>query len=74
MSYKLFWNVNVLYEQIETQYADRSPEEGPGAQMAVRTSLEQTAWGRQPLTTPFTGILRLHLRVFGLLPMQIPKQ
>lgn len=35
MAHRLFWNVNILYEQIETQYADRSPEEGPGAQMAV---------------------------------------
>ena len=37
MAHKLFWNVNILYEQIETQYADQSPDEGPGAQMAVRT-------------------------------------
>ncbi|KAJ4298509.1 hypothetical protein N0V88_003539 [Collariella sp. IMI 366227] len=37
MANKLFWNVSVLYEQIDTHYADRSPEEGPGAQMA-RTS------------------------------------
>jgi hypothetical protein len=35
MAHKLFWNVNMLYEQIETHYADKSPEEGLGAQMAV---------------------------------------
>jgi hypothetical protein len=35
MAHTLFWNVNILYEQIKTQYVDRSPEEGPGAQMAV---------------------------------------
>ncbi|KAK4145372.1 uncharacterized protein C8A04DRAFT_35863 [Dichotomopilus funicola] len=35
MATKLFWNVSILYEQIETHYADRSREEGPGAQMAV---------------------------------------
>jgi hypothetical protein len=37
MAHRLFWNVNILYEQIETQYADQSPDEGPGAQMAVST-------------------------------------
>ncbi|KAK4125029.1 hypothetical protein N657DRAFT_570301 [Parathielavia appendiculata] len=35
MARKLFWNVNMLYEQIETHYADKSPEEGLGAQMAA---------------------------------------
>ncbi|KAL2136412.1 hypothetical protein VTI74DRAFT_3846 [Chaetomium olivicolor] len=35
MAHKLFWNVNALYEQIDTHYADRSPDEGPGAQMAA---------------------------------------
>ncbi|KAK4043803.1 hypothetical protein C8A01DRAFT_12763 [Parachaetomium inaequale] len=35
MAHKLFWNVNILYEQIETHYADKSPDEGPGAQMAA---------------------------------------
>jgi hypothetical protein len=38
MAHKLFWNVNVLYDQIETHCADKSPEEGPGAQMAVGTA------------------------------------
>lgn len=36
MAQKLFWNVNMLYEQIETHYAEKSPEDGPGPQMAVR--------------------------------------
>ncbi|KAK0733686.1 hypothetical protein B0T26DRAFT_631339 [Lasiosphaeria miniovina] len=35
MSLELFRNVKDLYEQIETQYGDRSPEEGTGAQMAA---------------------------------------
>ncbi|KAL2172623.1 hypothetical protein VTG60DRAFT_4742 [Thermothelomyces hinnuleus] len=35
MARKLFWNVSMLYEQIETHYAERSPEDGPGAQMAA---------------------------------------
>ncbi|KAK3394123.1 hypothetical protein B0H63DRAFT_36844 [Podospora didyma] len=35
MSLDLFRNVRDLYEQIETQYADRSAEEGMGAQMAA---------------------------------------
>lgn len=37
MSRQLFSNVRDLYEQIDTQYNERSPEEGPGAQMAVST-------------------------------------
>jgi len=35
MSRDLFMNVKELYEQIDTQYADRGPEEGMGAQMAA---------------------------------------
>jgi hypothetical protein len=35
MAQKLFWNVNILYEQIETHYVDKAPGDGPGAQMAV---------------------------------------
>lgn len=35
MARKLFWNVSILYEQIETHYAEKSPDDGPGAQMAV---------------------------------------
>lgn len=35
MSRELFMNVRDLYEQIDTQYADKSPEEGMGGQMAV---------------------------------------
>ncbi|KAK0729701.1 hypothetical protein B0H67DRAFT_559408 [Lasiosphaeris hirsuta] len=34
MSLELFKNVKGLFEQIDTQYSDRSPEEGMGAQMA----------------------------------------
>ena len=35
MSRDLFMNVIDLYEQIDAQYTDRSPEEGIGTQMAV---------------------------------------
>ncbi|KAL2142445.1 hypothetical protein VTI28DRAFT_1154 [Corynascus sepedonium] len=35
MARKLFWNVSILYEQIETHYAEKSPDDGPGAQMAA---------------------------------------
>ncbi|KAK4155157.1 hypothetical protein C8A00DRAFT_42210 [Chaetomidium leptoderma] len=35
MALKLFWNLNTLYDQIETHYSHKSPEEGPGAQMAA---------------------------------------
>jgi hypothetical protein len=35
MAQKLFWNVNILYEQIETHYVDKAPGDGPGAQMAA---------------------------------------
>ncbi|KAL2255295.1 hypothetical protein VTK26DRAFT_3666 [Humicola hyalothermophila] len=35
MAHELFRNVYALYEQIETHYAERSPEDGPGAQMAA---------------------------------------
>lgn len=38
MAQKLFWNVNILYEQIETHYVDKAPGDGPGAQMAVSTN------------------------------------
>lgn len=36
MAQELFRNVKELYEQIQIQYGDRAPDEGPGAQMAVR--------------------------------------
>lgn len=35
MAHELFKNVYALYEQIETHYVERSPDDGPGAQMAV---------------------------------------
>ncbi|KAM7220089.1 hypothetical protein V8F06_004603 [Rhypophila decipiens] len=35
MSRELFINVRDLFEQIDTQYADKSPEEGMGGQMAA---------------------------------------
>ena len=35
MSEELFQNVKELYEQIDTQFQQRSPDDGPGAQMAV---------------------------------------
>jgi len=35
MALKLFLNVNALYEQIKTHYDEKSPEDGPGAQMAA---------------------------------------
>lgn len=38
MARELFRNLNALYEQIEAHYADRTLEEGPGAQMAVSTT------------------------------------
>lgn len=37
MSRELFINVRDLYEQIDTQHADKGPEEGMGGQMAVST-------------------------------------
>lgn len=40
MARELFNNVEDLYEQIETQYNDRSGEEGMGGQMAVRKTLQ----------------------------------
>ncbi len=73
MAHRLFWNVNALYEQIETQYADRSPEEGPGAQMAV--SATGTYGETCPmLTTSWTGILRLYVWLFGVLCIQVSEQ
>jgi hypothetical protein len=50
MALELFRNVNMLYEQIEAHHADRAPEEGPGAQMAVGTASEATTWGQKTLT------------------------
>lgn len=38
MARELFRNLNVLYEQIEAHYAERSFEDGPGAQMVVSTT------------------------------------
>ncbi|KAK3331041.1 hypothetical protein B0H66DRAFT_466912 [Apodospora peruviana] len=35
MAVELFSNVKALFEQIDTQYVDKSPEEGMGAQMAA---------------------------------------
>ncbi|KAK4194554.1 hypothetical protein QBC40DRAFT_32621 [Triangularia verruculosa] len=35
MAQELFRNIKELYEQIEIQYGDRAPDEGPGAQMAA---------------------------------------
>lgn len=35
MAQELFRNVKELYEQIQIQYGDRAPDEGPGAQMAA---------------------------------------
>ncbi|KAK4242014.1 hypothetical protein C8A03DRAFT_11752 [Achaetomium macrosporum] len=35
MAHQLFGNVNLLYEQIEAHYTNKSPDEGPGTQMAV---------------------------------------
>lgn len=35
MSLELFQNVKLLYEQIETQFMERSPDDTMGAQMAV---------------------------------------
>ncbi len=35
LSLTLFDNVKLLFEQIETQHAARSPDDGLGAQMAV---------------------------------------
>ena len=46
MARELFRNLNALYEQIEAHYADRTIEEGPGAQMAVSTTtLTRVAFG-----------------------------
>ncbi len=35
MSLELFQNVAMLFEQIDTQHSNRSPEDGLGAQMSV---------------------------------------
>ncbi|KAK3311396.1 uncharacterized protein B0T15DRAFT_548868 [Chaetomium strumarium] len=35
MARQLFWNVNLLYEQIEAHYTDKPPDDGPGTQMTV---------------------------------------
>ena len=35
MSLELFQNVALLFEQIDTQHSNRSPEDGLGAQMSV---------------------------------------
>ena len=73
MAHRLFWNVNALYEQIEIQYADRSPEEGPGAQMAVSANGTYGLVSRM-LTGPWTGILRLYVWLFGVLCVQVSEQ
>lgn len=39
MSLELFQNVKLLYEQIETQFLERSPDDTMGAQMAVSAYL-----------------------------------
>jgi len=72
MAHKLFWNVGVLYEQIETHYADKSPEEGPGAQMAVGRSLGNRLMLHADHVS--AGILCLHMRFLGLLSLQVSKQ
>ncbi|KAK0723867.1 hypothetical protein B0T21DRAFT_44879 [Apiosordaria backusii] len=45
MAQELFRNVKELYEQIQIQYGDRAPDEGPGAQMAVGTTFFAVARG-----------------------------
>lgn len=45
MSIELFKNVKLLYEQIETQFMERAPDDTMGAQMAVSTSYQQNRTG-----------------------------
>jgi len=39
MSEELFLNVRGLFHQIDTHFSERSPDDGTGAQMAVRSVL-----------------------------------
>jgi hypothetical protein len=56
MSHELFKNVRDLYEQISCQWSERSPDDGPGAQMSVCTSMLQLlAWK----LTLLPGVLRV---------------
>ena len=43
MAHELFQNVEDLYQQIETQFSERPSEEGPGAQMAVSSSITEVS-------------------------------
>jgi hypothetical protein len=74
MARKLFWNVNALYEQIETHYADRTPDEGPGAQMAVRANNPERAQELLDANVASAGVLCLQLWIIGVLSVQVPRQ
>lgn len=74
MAHKLFRDVNCLYEQIETHYSDRTPDEGPGPQMMVGKSTRASGrHGPAGANKAVTGVLCLHLRHPGVLSVQISK-
>lgn len=74
MAHKLFWNVSLLYEQIETHFADKTPEEGPGAQMAVCGHFLHGTPVGNGADNKSAVILLLHLWHLGLLPVQVSEQ
>lgn len=71
MSTKLFANVKELFDQIDTQYKERTGDEGMGGQMAVSKSHISTAHNTFWILTSTKGILHLQLRLPNLLPVQI---
>ena len=70
MSEELFTNVRNLFRQIDTDFSERSPDDGTGAQMAVGLTSPTTVENM----TDLLGILRLQLRHHGYLLVPISQE